>query len=544
MKTYFKHASLGIGFALLAACPIQNKAETPDLNKQLFDAIQNKELGTIKQLLQKDAGLIEARDENRRTALMWALVLNPMNTNIRRDIVDLLINNKSDVNAEDRYGATVLMTAAENAGYADSEEIIKNLLAKLAKDAKTTINKRDKQEGRTALMKALKQVEGIQMRARKEANYIKDNPDVLKYYQNAIKLLIESGANVNIADKDANVPLILAAEMGLKDIVELLIKKGAKINIDAQGNKVKNKRGLTALMSALLFRPGNTNTRKEIVKMLLGESDVNAKDENGETALTLAAEGAGAADSKEIIKMLLDKGAKITDEQGGMALIKALEQADFAKDKPEILQHHQNAITLLIESGANVNTADNSMKATPLMLAAEMGLKDIVKLLVGKGADVKAADKFGRTALMRALVFRPGNTNTRNEIVDLLLGGSNVNAKNESQETALMLAAEIAGYADSKEIIQRLLDNGAKTTINQQNLQGKTALIKALEQAIFFKDKPDILKHYQNAIELLIGSGADTTTLKDQSGKTASNYAEDYAKDIPAIADIIRKAKK
>lgn len=58
-----------------------------------------------------------------------------------------------------------------------------------------------------------------------------------------VKLLLENGAGLNIADKKGQTPLHVAAQKGQTDYVRLLMQKGAKID-------VKDKQDKTALKVA------------------------------------------------------------------------------------------------------------------------------------------------------------------------------------------------------------------------------------------------------------------------------------------------------
>ncbi len=61
-----------------------------------------------------------------------------------------------------------------------------------------------------------------------------------KGHYKAVKLLIKSGANVNLQDRDGSTPLHHAAFFGSKDIVEYLINHKADINIrDVDGGNSK-----------------------------------------------------------------------------------------------------------------------------------------------------------------------------------------------------------------------------------------------------------------------------------------------------------------
>ena len=88
----------------------------------------------------------------------------------------------------------------------------------------------------------------------------------------------------------------------------------------------------------------------------------------------------------------------------------------------------------LIKNASNkgiINMEDGNGN-TPLMYAAENGNKDIVKLLIDKGANVNKQDKNGKTPLMYAVV--KGNK----DIVKLLIeNGAIVNKQNKDGQKAL-----------------------------------------------------------------------------------------------------------
>jgi ankyrin repeat protein len=59
-------------------------------------------------------------------------------------------------------------------------------------------------------------------------------------------------------------------------------------------------------------------------------------------------------------------------------------------------------VKLLLDKGANVNVKENRNGATPLIVAAFEGNKEVIEQLLAKGADIDAKDNEGNTALSLA----------------------------------------------------------------------------------------------------------------------------------------------
>lgn len=102
----------------------------------------------------------------------------------------------------------------------------------------------------------------------------------------------------------------------------------------------------------------------------------------------------------------------------------------------------------------------------PLSLAAFEGNVPIVTLLIQSGADVNAEDHiFGETALDNAVTFHYP------QVVTLLLThGANIEFKDTGGTTALQRAV----MADDPDMVALLLEHGAN--VNAQDVEGKTAL--------------------------------------------------------------------
>ncbi len=90
-------------------------------------------------------------------------------------------------------------------------------------------------------------------------------------------------------------------------------------------------------------------------------------------------------------------------------------------------RNSKEIIKLLIKKGANIEVKDDE-NWTPLMCAAHFNSKEVVELLLEKGANIEAKDNEGETALIRAAY------NDSKEVTKLLIKkGANINEKNNNE---------------------------------------------------------------------------------------------------------------
>jgi ankyrin repeat protein len=145
------------------------------------------------------------------------------------------------------------------------------------------------------------------------------------------------------------------------------------------------------------------------------------------------------------VQSLLDKGADVNarDEDGNSALIIAISfgNTDVAE--------------MLLRRGADVN-ARNESEETALMASASTYFYNpsIVKMLLDRGADINASAEDGVTALMLA-----ARNNHIDMVKSLLARGVDVSAKDDNGDTALASAEK-----DGNTLIISLLKSGPKAS--------------------------------------------------------------------------------
>lgn len=124
------------------------------------------------------------------------------------------------------------------------------------------------------------------------------------------------------------------------------------------------------------------------------------------------------------------------------------------------------AVKGALEKGASLEGRDADGN-TPLILSAVYGGVPLLQLLVERGADVRATNQAGSTALIRGAADAA-------KVRVLTARGADVNARNAFGATPLMVAARTA---EGTPALTVLLNRGA--AVNTTNIQGGTALMAA-----------------------------------------------------------------
>jgi uncharacterized protein len=286
-----------------------------------------------------------------------------------------------------------------------------------------------------------------------------------------VKKVLAKGARVDAKDEKGGTALVRAAGEGHFEVANLLIEQGADVN-------AKDKYGLTALRQAA--RRGDL---KLVILLLDRGADVGAG-----TGKTTALIEAACHDGLEVTRVLLDKGADLNSRayfgqtalscaarRGKKDLVKLLLDRGATPTLGDaVVLGDIEAVERLIKDGVNVNGSYGPVGQKALLEAAERGSLGIAKLLLEKGADVNARSGLpGRTALMEAA--------KRNhlEVSKLLLAmGADVNMPEGKQGpgyTALMFAASEGNL----EVVKLLIQKGAD--VKAKGEHGMTALNLAQE---------------------------------------------------------------
>ena len=152
-----------------------------------------------------------------------------------------------------------------------------------------------------------------------------------------------------------------------------------------------------------------------------------------------------------------------------------------------VCKGYWEVVKCLIEHGADVNAADKDGR-TALLDASERGHFEVVKYLIERGADVNAADEYGYTALLDA------SEKGHFEVVKYLIeGGVDVNVTSVDGSTAVWFAC----WRGHFEIVKFLIQNGFRKDVNFCGKGGRTALWYASQNGNL------------DAVALLIGLGAN-----------------------------------
>ena len=193
-----------------------------------------------------------------------------------------------------------------------------------------------------------------------------------------VSLFLDLKAPINARNLEGSTALFLAIEAERLAVAEILVQRGADPNIAGRS-------GIAPVGAAAYT--GNT----ALVKLLLANgADPRAIDATGKPAIVYAAGRAYTA----VLQLLLDYGIDVNARYGAelTALMWAAGHSEEA-GAADVLE----TINLLIAKGAHLDDVDDRGR-TALMTAAELGHTVAIDALLKAGADPSPKDKSGKTA--------------------------------------------------------------------------------------------------------------------------------------------------
>lgn len=304
----------------------------------------------------------------------------------------------------------------------------------------------------------------------------------------AVKLLLANKANPKLTRRGDSPPL--AQALPNKELVEMLLEKGADVNVKVWDNSLlhysltmKDSKPVTDLLLArgakIDFQAACLLNRVDLVRQFL---DINpsllnkriSKDQGPPLEIALE------ASAEDVVALLLEK--KTT-----------LKPANPELEGPlQIAASHgllRSARSILL-AGIDVNTPDN-FHHQPFLVAANHGQSQMVKLLLEHGADPKVRDSSGDSSLHCSAkrAYWKGTTHAvtvddrKTTALVLLKAGAKLDARNGRGEMPLHIAAE-EGELD---LVRLFIDNGAE--VNARDWSDRTPLDHAKSSRAWRKEE-------------------------------------------------------
>lgn len=267
--------------------------------------------------------------------------------------------------------------------------------------------------------------------------------------------LLQGGANVAARDAGHSTPLHYAASAGM---VRLLMSSGAKVNVT---NSICD----TPLHEA-------ARARREDAMLALLDNGANYLAENVEndTALTLL----DGSDLENVVRALLERGADEGDQGSGrtplhwaviytemrlqrrFAALSEDERRTRATIKHLYRSEHEKLIMKELQNGCNIDSHDRRGGATPLHLAIRRWMmlpgveRQSALVLLNKGANPNLQDASGNTPLH--LSAAGGHVRAARL---LLKRGASADVRNDAGKTPLRVATDQRKASSSKRCFSR-----------------------------------------------------------------------------------------
>lgn len=381
-------------------------------------------------LLLKHGAATEETDKNNTTALIHAVIQGNL------DCLELLADSGANIHATDSAQYTALFHAIG----AGKPECVRALLQRGASLSSTLI------AGNAPIHWAVLHEQPECLRALLEAgdeldrlNKEGESPMAAAAKIGSIaslRVLIDAGGSINAATAGAVPPILAAVQGGHESCFEALLQAGAELCVtDAQGNTLLH-------WAASWNDPGKIN----IISLLLERGlDANAKNAKGITPLMKAADYGSVWAFDELIEAGADATARCDK---GKTLLHYAAKNGLLTHKLQMLQ----------DKGVDIHAKDSGGH-TALHAAAQSGYEQHIRHMAQAGLSVNEADTHGRTPLM--LLMHSNPLHAQSAAKALLELGADLRAQDARGRTALHYAAL---HCDKEAVLSLLLEEGADPT--------------------------------------------------------------------------------
>jgi ankyrin repeat protein len=392
---------------------------------RLLEAVKRRDQKAFTALLQAKADVNAAQPDG-ATALAWAVHLG------QRSMAMALLDSGANANTADEYGETPVTLAAANGDVG----LVQRLIAAGGNARAARWN------GETTLMIAAGagSLETVRELVRHGADVNTAEPRggqtalmwaAAEGHADVVAGLVEMGANVNAASKTGFTPLVFAAIKDDPASIKALLHAGANPNVVVLS-------GAKAIIVAQQYK----HTAAALA-LLEGGADINARDRAGNTTLHLAAQA------------------------GDMDLVRAL----LAKRADANARTPKSMAPVGARGGGGGGRGGVPGQQTPLMVAARADHEDVMRALVGAGADPTLRAQDGTSVMMAAASGARLRTFKYAFEID-----PSVDVVTTTGNTPMHVAVGLNGRTQPEvcEVIQFLADHGAK--LDEMNGAGRTPI--------------------------------------------------------------------